>query len=172
MHAVILETERLILRQHEPADIDAYCAMEMDAQVRRFVGGYPRERAEAEKRFAGSLKTITDGLGMWATVLKAENKYLGRCGIYPHFNEAGDPIPGEASIGLYIASDYWGNGYATEAGHALVEMGFGILQLARIVSLVQAGNDASVKVLEKLGFRLERTERGEKRSYHHYCLNR
>jgi [ribosomal protein S5]-alanine N-acetyltransferase len=172
MHTIILETERLILRQHENDDLDAYCAMEMDANVRRFVGGYPRKREDAEKRFPDTKKQITDGLAMWATILKAEDKYIGRCGIYQHMDGEGKPIPGEASLGLYIAINYWGNGYATEAGRALVQMGIELLQLDRIVTMVQVGNDASVKVLEKLGFRLEKTEVGEWRTFYHFVLER
>jgi ribosomal-protein-alanine N-acetyltransferase len=105
---IILESERLLFRQHIMADIDDYCAMDMDADVRRYIGGYPRTREEAEKRFNGSLKPVTNRLAMWATVYKPEGQYIGRSGIYPHFNSEGMPIPGEASLGFYIAKDYWG----------------------------------------------------------------
>jgi ribosomal-protein-alanine N-acetyltransferase len=47
----ILESERLLFRPHLIADLDAFCAMEMDIAVRRYVGGHPRSREEAEKRF-------------------------------------------------------------------------------------------------------------------------
>ncbi len=54
---VILETERLIFRQHTVADLDAYCAMEADPVFRRYVGGRPRTREEAERRFMeGAIK--------------------------------------------------------------------------------------------------------------------
>lgn len=165
----ILETERLLFRQHILADKDAYCAMEMDADVRRFVGGYPRTREEAEKRFEGAIIPSDSSLGMWATILKDEQQYIGRCGIYPHFDAEGNPIEGEASLGLYIAKPYWGNGFATEAGKGFTDLGFNKLGLSRIVTMVQAGNGASVRVLEKLGFQHTSTEEGI-RTFYHFVL--
>jgi len=167
---IILESERLLFRQHVLADMAAYCAMEMDRDVRRYVGGYPRTRVEAEKRFNGSLEPITNRLAVWATVFKQEGVYIGRCGIYPHFNNDGKPIPGEASLGLYIAKEYWGRGFATEAGKAFVQFGFNELKLDRIVTMVDTRNGASVRVLEKLGFELTLTETGDPRSFYHFAL--
>lgn len=69
----------------------------------------------------------------------------------------------------YIASPYWGRGFATEAGIAFVKFGFEELGLNRIVTAVEVGNDASVHILEKLGFILERTETG-RRSFYHFAL--
>ena len=100
---IILSSERLQFRQHVMTDMDAYCAMEMDANVRRFVGGQPRTREEAERRFMPSLRQVTDGLSMWATILKETGQYIGRCGIYPHFNDQGVPIAGEGTLAFYIA---------------------------------------------------------------------
>jgi ribosomal-protein-alanine N-acetyltransferase len=166
---IILESERLLFRQHVSGDLEAYCAMEQDPDVRRYIGGRPRTREEAEHRFKGSLKPVTNRLAMWATVFKPEGVYIGRCGIYPHFNHDDAIIDGEASLGLYIATEYWGRGFATEAGQAFIKFGFDELKLNRIVTMVQVGNDASVRVLEKLGFILTETEIGL-RSFYHFEL--
>ena len=166
----LLETDRLLFRKHEPNDVDAYCAMEMDPDARRYVGGKPRTREEAEKRFFPTLQPIVNNLSMWATIYKPENQYIGRCGIYPHFDRAGNPIPGEAALGLYIAQTYWGRGLATEAGHAFIDFGFNKLDIKRIVTSIQVGNNASVRVIEKLGFALEYAEPGSPRSFLHYEL--
>lgn len=167
---VVLETERLIFRQHVPADIDTYCAMEMDAEVRRYVGGYPRTREAAEQKFLASLQPVTNRLSMWATILKEDDTYIGRCGIYPHFNADGFPIPGEASLGLYITREYWGRGFATEAGKAFINWGFNELKIKKIVTLIDTRNEVSVHVIKKLGFQLEATENGEYRSFYHFSL--
>jgi ribosomal-protein-alanine N-acetyltransferase len=169
---IILETDRLLFRQHVMDDMDAYCAMEMDPDFRRYVGGRPRTREEAEKRFMLSLEPKTNRLSMWATVFKPEGQYIGRCGIYPHFNNEGKPVPGEASLGLYIAKEYWGRGLATEAGRAFVQFGFDELKLNRIVTMIDARNDVSVHVIEKLGFELVKTDTGGPRSFYHYSLGK
>ncbi|TWJ00904.1 ribosomal-protein-alanine N-acetyltransferase [Mucilaginibacter frigoritolerans] len=169
---ILLETERLLFRQQELRDIDAYCAMEMDPDVRRYVGGKPRTREEAENRFLPGLVRAPNNLAMWATIYKPENKYVGRCGIYPHFDKDGSPIAGEASLGLYIAKPYWSRGFATEAGRAFIEFGFNKLDIQRIVTSIQAGNDASIRVIEKLGFTQEYFEQGEYRSFYHYEIKK
>jgi ribosomal-protein-alanine N-acetyltransferase len=84
---IILESERRFFRPHLITDLDDYCAMEMDINVRRYVGGYPRTRENAEQRFPKNQlqETSTDRLALWATVLKTNKAYIGRCGLYPHF---------------------------------------------------------------------------------------
>ncbi len=93
---IILESERLIFRPHLITDLDDYCAMEMDINVRRYVGGYARTRENGEQRFPRDQleKVSPDRLALWATVLKSNNGYIGRCGLYPHFGSDGTPIAG------------------------------------------------------------------------------
>jgi ribosomal-protein-alanine N-acetyltransferase len=109
-------------------------------------------------------------LAMWATVLKEDGRYVGRCGLYPHLVE-GAKVADEAVLGFYLAREFWGRGLASEAGRAFVDFGFDELKLTRIVTAVEAGNAASVRVLEKLGFVLKRHEVGP-RSFDHFELAR
>lgn len=164
---VVLETERLLFRDHEIGDLDAFCAMEADPEVRRWVGGHPRSREAAEEKFRRTfLKPRQNRLGMWATVFKPEGRYIGYCGVYPGHG------PGEGTLGYYLARDYWGRGLATEAARAFVDFGFRELDLVRIVSSVQVGNDVSKHILEKLGFRHVYREMGEPRSFDHFAIER
>lgn len=167
---IILESDRLLFRPHEPGDREAYCSMEQDPDVRRYVGGAPRTREAAEARFQGALEPLAHRLRLWATVLKADGCYIGRCGVYPHI-EDGKTIPGEGVLAFYLARAWWGQGLATEAGSAFVRFGFGELGLHKIVTTVDARNAASLRVLEKLGFSLARIEPGP-RTFHHFVLPR
>lgn len=168
---IVLESERLVFRSHEARDLEAFCAMESDAEVRRYVGGAPRTREAAEQRFwSGPMRPVTDRLSMWAAVLKVEESYVGRCGLYPHL-KGEDRVPDEAVLGFYLARAFWGRGLATEAGRAFVDFGFREVGLKRIVTAVEVGNAASVRVLEKLGFGLKEIERGT-RSFYHFELLR
>jgi len=167
----ILESKRLLFRQHSLIDLEQYCAMEMDADVRRYVGGYPRSRDDAEHKFRnGPLRRTSDRLGVWATVLKPDGSYIGRSGLYPHVHSGGRIIVGEAALSFYIAREFWGQGFATEAAVAFVQFGWEELKLSRIVATVQEGNGASVHILKKLGFELISTERGP-RSFLKFALN-
>ena len=118
------------------------------------------------------LKPVPGLLNMWATIYKPENKYIGRCGIYPNFNLQNRPISSEAALGLYIDKAWWGRGLATEAGRAFIDFGFNSLQINRIVTAIDTRNVVSVHVIEKLGFKLARTEEGNPRSFYHYILER
>jgi ribosomal-protein-alanine N-acetyltransferase len=166
----LLETPRLLFRTHQPADLELYCAMEMDPEVRRYVGGAPRTREVAEAKFRNALHAAPTRLSLWATVLKPEARTIGRCGLYPHIHN-NKTIPTEAVLAFYLARPFWGQGLATEAGHAFITFGFDQLQLSRIVATVQIENSASIRLMDKLGFTLIYTETGP-RSFHHFELLR
>jgi [ribosomal protein S5]-alanine N-acetyltransferase len=167
---IILETERLLFRPHEPGDCETYCAMEQDAEVRRYVGGAPRTREAAEAKFRTTLEPQEGRLRMWAAVLKASGCYIGRCGVYPHIqNHAA--VPGEGVLAFYLARQYWGQGLASEAASAFVKFGFEKLGLRKIVATVEVGNTASIRILEKLKFDLVRREEGP-RTFDHFALLR
>jgi [ribosomal protein S5]-alanine N-acetyltransferase len=169
---IVLESARLLFRPHEAADLDAFCAMEADVEVRRYVGGAPRTREAAEQRFwERAMHPVDDRLAMWATVLKADGRYIGRCGLYPNFRGE-QKLSGEAVLGFYLAREFWGQGLASEAGRAFVDFGFNELKLARIVTAVQEENAASIRVLEKLGFVVTEHEIGPRSFYHFELLRR
>ncbi len=167
---IVLETNRLLFRDHQPEDLEHFCDMEADPDVRRFVGGMPRSRHAAEKKFRDVyLRPIRNRLGLWATIFKPEQRYIGYCGIYPHFGPGG-PIAGEGVLAFYLAKPYWNRGLATEAGEAFVRFGFDELGLSRIIASAEVGNERSVAVLKKLGFTWFRSEEGEARSFNDFQL--
>jgi len=173
----ILESERLLFREHQAVDLNAFCDMQADPEVRRYVGGSPLPREAAERRFRERfLVPKPNRLALWATIYKPEGLYIGQCGVYPNFEASGSgstgPITGQGTLGFYLARAYWGKGLATEAGRAFVNFGFNELGLARIVTAIEIGNHASVRVVEKLGFSLVRTELGAVRSFYHFELLR
>jgi [ribosomal protein S5]-alanine N-acetyltransferase len=165
---IILETERLLFRHHEEADLDAYCVMMADPEFRRLSGGPPLPRQEAEKSFRNAL--IPKPMGLLATVFKPEGRYIGRCGLYPCRGDDNEVIPGEGVLAFYLARPYWGRGLATEAGRAFIEFGFRELGLSRIEAGANTLNLASNRVLQKLGFVWVRSGEGGGNSYHDYEL--
>src|SRR5262245_17628108 len=94
---IILETERLLFRHHEEADLEAYCEMEADPQFRRLCGGPVHPREEVERRFREGW-LVPKPMGLLATVYKPEGRYIGRCGLYPHRRPDNVIIPGEGVL--------------------------------------------------------------------------
>jgi len=138
---IILESERLLFRPHELADLDSFCAMEMDPDFRRYVGGHARSREDAERKFPkGQLRKVADRLAVWAAVLKSNGQYVGRCGLYPHLEPDARIVDGEATLSFYFGREHWGLGLASEAGAAFIKFGWEELRLSRIVATVQVEN--------------------------------
>jgi [ribosomal protein S5]-alanine N-acetyltransferase len=163
-----LETKRLLFRDHEPADLEPYCAMESDAQYRFPQRVHPR--AELERSFREAW-LVPKPMGLLATVYKPDGFYIGRCGLYPFRNERNEIVPQEAFIAFYLARPYWGRGLATEAGTAFVKHGFDVLRLKRIEAGINANNHASIRVIEKLGFRWVRSGGTDTARWHDYELH-
>lgn len=154
---VYIETARLLFRDHQSGDLERYCEIESDPLYR---SPQPvHSRAELERSFGTWMHPKP--MGLRATVYKPDQRYIGRCGLYPLRDEAGEVIPGTASIAFYLARPYWGLGLATEAGEAFVAYGFDELGLRRIEAGVNVDNGASIRVIEKLGFRWVRSGGGE-----------
>lgn len=89
---------------------------------------------------------------MWATIHKAENKFIGRCGLIPQLVDGQE----EVEVGYLLAKEYWGKGLATEAAIAIRNYGFSKLNFNRLISLIDPGNIASQKVALKNGMTYEK----------------
>lgn len=104
-----------------------------------------------------------------AIVLRETGSVIGACGYSPQLMPFG-LIPGFASgdgytaeVGLYwaITTEYQRRGFATEAGHALIDYAFESLALRRIVATTTYDNEPSIGVMRKLGMRIERNPQAE-----------
>lgn len=154
---MLLRTRRLFLRPLSVADTPALFAARSDPEVMRY-WDWPAQTSigEIEQIFADHLPALADGSALWfAVALSPEGPAIGECDL----SEI-DRHQGRAELGFLFARAHWGKGYGREAGQALVEMGFGELGLARLWARVHAGNEASRRVLERLGFAHEGILRG------------
>lgn len=148
-----LETERLRLRALTVADFDAYARFMADPEVMRYLSGEPLSRAEAWRHLAGAVgQWLLLGYGNWAVERKADGAFLGRVGLN---NPEGWPA---LELGWTLGRDYWGRGYASEAGRAALDYAFLTQPVDRMISLIDPRNLASQKVAARLG-----ESRGESR---------
>jgi ribosomal-protein-alanine N-acetyltransferase len=155
----ILETARLILRPFVAEDDRAIFALASDPLVAHFV------RFEAHRTIADThafLELVRQHyeqgeIVALAIALKDEDRLIGSCGFVSHATEERS-----AEIGYWIGRPYWGKGYATEAGSALMTHGFKQMGLARIVAKCSVENYGSQRVLAKLGMTKHGTDRSER----------
>jgi ribosomal-protein-alanine N-acetyltransferase len=151
--AVIVETERLVVRRLTGADLDDYAALNGDPEVMRYMGGRPRSREETESEITSILYGYGErGYGFWAVERKPDLAWLGRAGLLLQELEDGAQI--ELAYGYRRA--HWGQGYATEAALAIRDYAFEKLGVPRLISIVHAENLASQRVAEKAGLRFQR----------------
>jgi ribosomal-protein-alanine N-acetyltransferase len=146
----ILETERLLLREFVPDDIDALAAVISDPETMRFYPE-PRDRAGVEswiERNRGRYRD--DGHGLWAMVLKSSGEVVGDCGLTRQTVDGVDEI----EIGYHVRRDLWGRGLAPEAAAACRDYGFERLGAKQLISLIRPENLPSRRVAEKVGLSL------------------
>ncbi len=91
--------------------------------------------------------TRKPGLGIWATILKNHNTFVGASGLVYYDNTP------EIEIGYRILKQHWNSGYATEAAFGLINYGFSSLGLKKLVSSAHVDNIASRRVMEKIGMK-------------------
>lgn len=150
---MILETDRLILRMFTPKDISQYATICADSDVMRYIGkGDVLSKEDAWWEIAGFLgHWEIKGYGIWAVEEKHSGELIGRVGfLYP------EGWPG-FEIGWLLRRESWGKGYATEAARIALEFGRNGKFDEKIISLVYPTNTRSIRVVEKIGGRFDKT---------------
>lgn len=147
---IVLETERCLLREMDPADGVTMYELNSDPLVIRYTGDPPFENAEAATEFLRRYDAYRKfGMGRWAVVKKDDQQILGWCGLKFLADED------EVDLGYRFFRKYWGQGYATETALACIKYGFENLHLNRIIGRAAVENIASVRVLEKCGLKFD-----------------
>ena len=149
---VTLQTARLDLRPLEPAHTDAIFAMRSDPVVQRY-GSHPpwTDRQTAIDYIQRNIREMASGEhAQFAIVRRDDGAVIGTCTLY-----ALDAQSRRADIGYVLLPSEWGRGYAHEANVALLDWGFGALDLNRVEADIDPRNTASARALERLGFTRE-----------------
>jgi [ribosomal protein S5]-alanine N-acetyltransferase len=157
----VVETERLTLREFADADVDALYEIQGDRQHMRFTfSSASREDCENWLRRYARTRPV-NGFAPWTIVHRADNRIIGWGGL------SIDPLaPGWGpEVAYFIHQACAGQGYATEVVRASLQCGFRDLRLNAIGAFAMPQNLASVRVLEKCGFRFLRYEPAVQRDH-------
>lgn len=149
-----LRTERLLLRPYEDGDLEALYEMHRREDVTRYLPWSIRSLEEARamldrRKVLRRFEEDGDGLVL-ALVLPETSTVVGDVDLQLRSVEHK-----QGEIGYVLRPDAWGQGYATEAAAAMLRLGFEAFGLHRIVGRIDARNEASARVLERLGMRRE-----------------
>ena len=149
----ILETERLILRPVEARDWRAIHRYASLSEVVRYLPHEPFTEDDAcafAMRWSEQARTNDDWPEMLVVVHKDDGRLFGHLPF-----ERFSPKYRTREIGWIFAPEYQGQGIATEAARAVLDLAFGELDLHRMVATCDPRNRASYRVMEKLGMRRE-----------------
>jgi ribosomal-protein-alanine N-acetyltransferase len=146
------ETKRLRVRPYSEADIPELLPLigtrEVAATTLRIAHPYTEQDARA------FLELAKEPGKMWlAITLLSDGRQIGGIGMRIEEQHR------HAELGYWLGVDYWGQGYATEAGREMIRYGFEQLDLHRIFATHFAHNPASGNILRKLGMRHEGCQR-------------
>ena len=141
-----LETERFVIRQWNSADATELEQLMADPRVHRYTGDTPwtLDRARNYIRFMLDKNCRTLETFHGACVIKTSQTLIGYTGLNPY-------LPGQPELEWQFGVPFWGNGYATEIGKAVIAAAFASTGIDRIYGMVNPLNKASLRVMEKIG---------------------
>ena len=151
-HMPELQTERLILRRMRVSDAEDMYHYAHRPEVTRYLLWSPHPDIYHTQDYLRYLATryAAGTFYDWGVIFKQNGRMIGTCGFTTI-----DCAHDAAEIGYVLNPDYHGMGIATEAVEAVLAFGFDKLLLHRIEARFMEGNDASLRVMEKVGMRFE-----------------
>lgn len=149
---IFAETERLILRELLPTDLEGMFELDSDPEVHRYLGNNPVTDIEKLKGVIEFVRQqyIDNGIGRWAMVEKSSNAFVGWTGM----KLIKEPINNRVDfydIGYRLVRRFWGKGYATEAAKVALDYAFTHLPTDEIIGLANVDNTGSRNILQKIG---------------------
>ena len=165
----ILETKRLCFRHLVPGDLEDLFALYRDPEIRRY---FPEGTLTSQKT-KDELEWFLNGhpdhpeLGLWATILKENGQFIGRCGLLPWTLAQRE----EVEVAYLLDKAYWGLGLGTEAAQGIADYAIEHLHLSRLICLITPANEASVNVARSIGMTLETEMEDEQGPVLVYSMN-
>ena len=163
--APILDTERLILRSLTLEDAADVQRLAGDRDIASTVPGipHPYEDGMAEEWVRSCFEKFENDKALdFAITLRTDGNLIGVIGLkLDRENEKGE-------IGYWVGKPYWNRGYCTEAARAVVAYSFEVLKLNRIHAYHFKRNDASGRVMEKIGMHYEGCLRQDKKRWDNF----
>ncbi len=143
-----IQTERLFLQRINQDHLTDLCALHSDPKVMATLGGI-RNNIETRSFLEQQLTYWNQyGYGEWVVFEKTSDCFIGRCGLRRMILNNRD----EVEVGYKLLSDFSGRGLATEMAETTISVAFEELRLPELVCYTAQNNQASIRVMEKVGF--------------------
>ena len=141
-----IQTNRLIIKHPEPVDVEALVALVNNWEVVKWLANvpYPYKYSHGINYVEKSKQNLEMG-SQYNCLIFLQDYLVGCVGLDLQDNDIYE-------LGYWLGGEYWDQGIATEASRAMLSFGFNELKQTRIEACYLDGNDASARVLKKLGF--------------------
>jgi len=149
----MLETERLILRRFTVDDAQFVLTLVNEPSFLRYIGDKKIRNLEDARQYilSGPVASYErHGFGLCLVELRDSHTPIGMCGLLKR-----EELP-QPDIGFAFLPDFWNKGFAFEAASAVLNDARERLKLATLLAIVNPDNEASIRLLGKLGFTFER----------------
>ncbi|TAK37786.1 MAG: N-acetyltransferase [Saprospiraceae bacterium] len=146
-----LTTKRLQLRKTELSDANTLFLLHSNEKVIKYLDR-PKRTEQEVVALTKSIIEDTDNNEsiMWVILLKGHSEFIGNIGFWRIKKEHH-----RAEVGYILSPEHWNAGIMSEAMHAVLNYGFGVMKLHSVEANVNPDNTASIKVLKKQGFKQE-----------------
>ncbi|MGZ7440544.1 GNAT family N-acetyltransferase [Paenibacillus sp. TH7-28] len=164
MRKYFLKTSRIAFSHWDNSDIDLAYTLWGDPAVTRYIsanGLFSRE--QVKDRLNKEINTQKEfQVQYWPLFNLINEEFIGCCGLRPY-----DTEKNIYEIGIHLRSSHWGNGYATETVNAVIQYAFDVKKVDNLFAGHNPNNEASKKMLLKLGFKYSHDEFYEPTSLYH-----
>jgi RimJ/RimL family protein N-acetyltransferase len=149
---IVIESERLSLRQFSSEDAEFILTLLNQPSFLRYIGDKKVHNREDAQQYIlnGPIASYNqNGFGLYLVELRQSHTPIGMCGLIKR-----EELP-DVDIGFAFLPDFWKQGFASEAAAAVMNYAQQTLHLKRIVAITNPDNDASIKLLQRMGFTFE-----------------
>ncbi|MFZ1815026.1 MAG: GNAT family N-acetyltransferase [Rhizobiaceae bacterium] len=174
LNCPVISTGRLLLRPPHADDVEDMTRQADNYRVASMLASMPHPYfAEDAKEFITRISEPGTGACVYAVTNTTTGEFMGVCGIHEDHTRYELPF-----VGYWLGESFWGNGYATEAAQAMMDLFFKVTDGTEILISCRTDNHASRKVIQKLGgqfwMRGQAFNRalGEIQQLEHYRVNR
>jgi len=155
---IFIVTERLILREIVPADVDGLFGLDSDPEVHRYLGNKTIDSKDKIVEMIEFLRKqyADNGIGRWAIIDKNTNEFIGWTGL-KFVTDLTNNHKNFYDIGYRLIPKYWGRGIATESAVAVLDYAFNTMKLEEVFASASCENAGSNRILQNIGLKFIET---------------
>ena len=168
---LIIETERLLMREFLPSDAEAFFKMDKNPEVHKYLWNKPITEIDETHNAIVTIRQqyVDNSIGRFAIILKETNQFIGWAGLKYNTKMVNNKIH-FYDIGYRLNEDFWGKGYASEASFAWLDYGFDVMNIQKMTAAAHTENTASNRILKKIGMKITEQYQEDGVSWNWYDL--